>query len=313
MLKSIKNNPVTTTVFILAFITVLFVPVDKEYINYFDIKTLGSLFCILVVVQCLKNSNFFQMISKKTVYLFKNIRSIVLALIVLTFICDLFLANDMSLITLLPLTYIVLESTNNMKYFAFTMILQTIAANMSGMITPHGNPQNLYLYSYYNIPTLEFIKTLLPQFLLVLFLLILLPIIFVKKEPLKLNYDDKISFNKTKIVIYLFMFLLSLLVIFRAAPLTIGIVIIVILAFILDKKALVMMDWDLLLTFCLFFIFSGNISRITSISDFLKSLLDKNVLITGIVSCQFISNVPTAVLLSKFTNNYTDLLISVNI
>ena len=189
MLKSIKNNPVTTTVFILAFITVLFVPVDKEYINYFDIKTL------------------------------------------------------------------------------------------------------------------------LPQFLLVLFLLILLPIIFVKKEPLKINYDDKISFNKTKIVIYLFMFLLSLLV----APLTIGIVIIVILAFILDKKALVMMDWDLLLTFCLFFIFSGNISRITSISDFLKSLLDKNVLITGIVSCQFISNVPTAVLLSKFTNNYTDLLISVNI
>ena len=136
MLKSIKNNPVTTTVFILAFITVLFVPVDKEYINYFDIKIL------------------------------------------------------------------------------------------------------------------------LPQFLLVLFLLILLPIIFVKKEPLKLNYDDKISFNKTKIVIYLFMFLLSLLVIFRAAPLTIGIVIIVILAFILDKKALVMMDWDLLLTFCLFFIFS---------------------------------------------------------
>ena len=109
------------------------------------------------------------------------------------------------------------------------------------------------------------------------------------------------------------MFLLSLLVIFRAAPLTIGIVIIVILAFILDKKALVMMDWDLLLTFCLFFIFSGNISRITSISDFLKSLLDKNVLITGIVSCQFISNVPTAVLLSKFNNNYTDLLISVNI
>lgn len=157
----IKSNVITTIAIILAIITCFFVPVSKEYLNYFDYKTLICLTCILAVVQCLKRSGFFEVASRKVVSVFKNSRSVILALIMLTFLCDLFLANDMSLITLLPLTYLVLSSTNNMKYFAFTLILQNIAANMSGMITPHSNPQNLYLYSYYNVPTLEFIQILL--------------------------------------------------------------------------------------------------------------------------------------------------------
>jgi len=137
MIKNwIKNNVITTIIIILASITCLFVPVDREYLNYFDYKTLICLACILVSVQCLKNSGFFQYISKKMVYIFKNSRSVILALILLTFVIDLVLANDMSLITLLPLTYIVLSTTNNMKYFAFTLILQNIAANMSGIIAP---------------------------------------------------------------------------------------------------------------------------------------------------------------------------------
>lgn len=134
----------------------------------------------------LKRYTIFLIVSRKVVFLFKDTRSIILALIILILICDLFLANDMSLITLLPLTYIILSSTNNMKYYGLTLILQNIAANMSGMITPHGNPQNLYLYSYYNIPTLEFIKILLPHFFIIVFLLIVLPLLLVKKEPITL-------------------------------------------------------------------------------------------------------------------------------
>lgn len=227
--------------------------------------------------------------------------------------CDLFLANDMSLITLLPLTCIVLTSTNKQKYLAFTLILQNIAANMSGMITPHGNPQNLFLYSYFNIPTLEFIKILLPQFFIVLIMLILLPIIFVKKEPLELVYKENHEINKKRVTVYLGMFIFSLLTIFRVVPNYIGVIVITLMAIIFDKKALKTMDWDLLLTFSCFFIFSGNISRITFISNFLINMLSKSVLVTGLISCQFISNVPTAVLLANFTNDYKALITSVNI
>lgn len=203
ILISIKNNPVTTIAIVAAIATCFFIPIDSKYLEYFDLKTLSSLFCILAVVQLLKNSGFFQMFSKRIIYFFENTRSVILALVISTFICDLFLANDMSLITLLPLTYLVLKKTDNTKYLAFTLILQNIAANMSGMITPHGNPQNLYLYSYFNIPTLEFIKILLPQFFIVLSLLILLPLIFVKKEPLKLVNDKEIKYDKNKTIIYL--------------------------------------------------------------------------------------------------------------
>ena len=308
----IKRNVITTIAIILAIITCFFVPINKEYLSYFDYKTLICLTCILAVVQCLKRSGFFEVASRKVVSIFKNSRSVVWALIMLTFLCDLFLANDMSLITLLPLTYLVLSSTNNMKYFAFTLILQNIAANMSGMITPHGNPQNLYLYSYYNVPTLEFIQILLPHFFIVLGLLIILPLIFVKKEPLKLEYDIKIKPSK-KIYIYLGLFVFSLLIIFRVIPYVIGLVIVLISVFILDKESLKKMDWDLLLTFCAFFVFSGNVSKIPQVSSFLKRLMGASELLTGLFSCQFISNVPTAVLLSKFTTNYKTLITAVNI
>ena len=313
MLKNwIKNNVITTVIIILALLTCIFIPIDKEYINYFDYKTLICLTCILVSVQCLKDSGFFQFISKKLVYVFKSTRSVILALILLTFVTDLFLANDMSLITLLPLTYIVLKSTNNMKYFALTLILQNIAANMSGMITPHGNPQNIYLYSFYNIPTLEFIKILLPHFFIVLFLLVFIPLLVVKKEPLKLVMDDERKVD-SNIFIYFIMFLISLLTIFRVIPYFLGLIIVFVLAFLFNKKAIKHMDWDLILTFSAFFVFSGNISRIPVIKEFLISLLDKSVLLTGLLSCQFISNVPSAILLSKFTMDYHNLIVAVNI
>jgi len=308
----IKNNVITTVVLCLAILTCFFVPIDKQYLNYFDWKTLICLTCILISVQCLKDSGFFQIVSKKLIYTFKNTRSVILALILVTFVTDLFLANDMSLLTLLPLTYLVLKNTNNMEYFAFTLVMQTIAANMAGMITPHGNPQNIYLYSYYNVPTLEFIQILLPHFFIVLILLIIIPLFVVKKELFVLQFDEKKTMDK-KIIVYFIMFILSLLVIFRVVPYVIGLVIIIILTVIFNKTALKKWDWDLILTFAAFFVFSGNVGRIPFIKDGLVALLEKSTLLTGMLSCQLISNVPTAILLSKFTNNYESLIVAVNI
>lgn len=311
--KLIIENPITTIILIITFITMIFVPIDKEYTSYFDINTLCSLYCLIAVVECLKNSHFFEVISKKIIYIFKNTRSIIIALVLSTFICDLFLANDMSLITILPLTCIVLVSTNNEKYLALTLILQNIAANMSGMITPHGNPQNLYLYSFYNIDTLEFIKILFPQFIIVLLILIIIPLIFVKKEPLELKYNDNYQVNNKKVAVYLAMFVFSLLTIFRVVPIYIGVIVITLCVLIFDPKALKTMDWDLLLTFCAFFVFSGNVKRIGPIKNFLSMMMNKSVLITGLLSCQFISNVPSAVLLSSFTDDYRSLVTAVNL
>lgn len=312
LIAFVKKEVVLSIAIICTIITMFFVPVDKEYMGYFDYKTLVSLFCMLAVVAGLKNTNFFELISKKLIGLFHTRRAVIYALIFGTFFFDMIVANDMSLITFLPLTYIVLHSTNNDKYLSITFILQTIAANMGGMITPYGNPQNLYLYSFYNIPTAEFFGVLLIQSIAIAALLVIAGL-FIKNEELVLKSNEKIAVDNKKLTIYVILFAFVILSIFRVVPhlVTLGIVILTVL--FVDRKRFKEVDYALLATFCVFFIFSGNIARIPAIKEFIASIVTKNTLVAGIVSCQFISNVPTAIFLSKFTDNYRELLVSVNI
>lgn len=312
IMNSIKKEIVLSVAIVLTIVTCFFVPIDKEYLTYFDYNTLICLFCMLAVVAGLKSTNIFEFISRKMIGLFHTRRGVIYSLVFGTFFFDMIVANDMSLITFLPLTYIVLHSTKNDKYLAFTFIMQTIAANMGGMITPYGNPQNLYLYSYYNIPTNEFFSILLLQSLTVAVLLWIC-CSFISNEKLTLREKSKIIIAKNKLYLYAILFVLVILSIFRIVPYILALAIVMISILIADRKRFKDVDYALLATFCVFFIFSGNISRITAIKEFIASIVAKNTLLAGIISCQFISNVPTAIFLSKFTTNYRELLISVNI
>lgn len=193
ILEFMKKEIVLAIAIILMIITCFFVPIDKDYLNYFDYKTLISLFCMLSVVAGLKKTNVFEIVSRKMIGLFHTRRSIIFVLVFGTFFFDMIVANDMSLITFLPLTYIVLSSTGNDRYLAFTFIMQTIAANMGGMITPYGNPQNLYLYSYYNIDVLEFFSILITYTVVVAVLLFICILIFVKNEKLELKNKENLQ------------------------------------------------------------------------------------------------------------------------
>ena len=307
-----KKEVVLSIAIVCTIVTCFFVPPDKAYLGYFEYKTLVALFCMLAVVAGLKNTNVFELISKKLIGLFKTRRAVIYSLVYGTFFFDMIVANDMSLITFLPLTFIVLHSTGNDKYLAFTFIMQTIAANMGGMITPYGNPQNLYLYSYYNIPTLEFFGVLSIQSITVAVGLYV-GCLFIKNEELTLKNDGAIVIDKKKLAIYAVLFAFVILSIFRVVPHLITLAIVILTVLFTDRKRFKEVDYALLATFCVFFIFSGNIARIPAIKDMIASIVSENTLIAGIVSCQFISNVPTAIFLSKFTENYRDLLVSVNI
>lgn len=312
ILKFIKKNLVMFIALLAAIITMIFIPIDQEYLGYFDYKTLTCLFCTLAIVCALKNINFFYMLAHKVVELFKNTRMSILALVYITFIGSMLIANDMALLTFLPLGYIVLTSTKKEKYMAFTFIMQNIAANLGGMLTPFGNPQNLYLYTKFNIPTLEFLQIMVIPFTLSILLITISCILFVKKEPLQIE-DEKIKLEPQKTIIYLILFILSIVIVFRVIPYIIGLIIIPLCLFFMDKKALKMVDYPLLLTFVFFFIFAGNMARIDEIRNIISNLLNKNTLIFSTLSCQVISNVPSAILLSQFTTNYKDLLLGFNI
>lgn len=306
-----KSNVVLLVAIAAAAATCIFVPFDREYAGYFDWSTLACLFCTMAVVAAFKNIRFFIWLADVIVRRFKNMRNIALALVFVTFFGSMVMANDMALVTFLPLGYFVLESCGNKKQTAFIFIMQNIAANLGGMLTPFGNPQNLYLYSYYAIPTGEFFAIMALPFAAA-FLKILGVCLFVKPEPAVLQGVPKKTPCVWRSVVYALLFALSLLIVFRVFPYYWGLLAVVVALLALDFRALLHVDYSLLLTFCAFFIFSGNLARIPAVAETLSAFVAFDPLAVGVLSCQVISNVPTSVLLSKFTENYPALLIAVN-
>ncbi|MBE6562874.1 MAG: citrate transporter [Ruminococcaceae bacterium] len=312
VIRFIKKNTVFCVAVIAALITGIIIPPDREYLGYFDFKTLSCLFLTLGVVCALRNIKFFTILARKLVIITGNLRALFLMLIVITFLGSMLIANDMALITFLPLGYFALSTTGKEKHMAYLFILQNISANLGGMVTPFGNPQNLYLYSYYNIPTGEFCLIMLPPFILAITMLAI-ACLFVKREKLTIEeeYPEKLSIKRT--VLYLVLFAVSLLVVFRVLPILPVVGAVTLIIAITDFSALKSVDYGLLGTFFFFFIFAGNLARIDAVNNFLSSLLEWDTLLVSVLSCQGISNVPSAILLSRFTEDYRALLMGVNI
>ena len=308
----IKKNPVMCIAICVALISTISVPPDIKYLEYFDLKTLTCLFSTLAVVCALKNIYFFRIISSKIISIFKTTRSAVIALVYITFIGSMLIANDMALITFLPLGYYVITSTNNHKFLAFTFIIQNIAANLGGMLTPFGNPQNLYMYNYFNIPSGEFVSIMLLPFLISI-TLITLCCMFIKNEPLVIQRSYEAVLDIKRTILYSILFAISIIIVFGVIPYWLGLLVITLALIFLDRDALKSVDYPLLITFCAFFIFSGNVARIPMVINLVGDLVNSHPLIFGTISCQFISNVPSAILLSHFTENYPPLLVAVNI
>ncbi len=310
--KFISKNAVLLIAIIAAAFTMIFVKPDSLYFEYFDFKTLTCLFSVLAVVNALNDIGLFTMLAKKIINIFHTKRQMVIALVYITFVGSMLIANDMALLTFLPLGYMVLEKTNDKKNMAFTFILQNIAANLGGMLTPFGNPQNLYIYSKFNIPTGEFVEIMLIPFI-VSIIAITGCCFFIKNEKIEFSDDGSKIEDKPRLIIYLLLFALAITIVFNIIPYIVAPILIIPILLFLDRGALKKTDYGLLLTFVAFFIFSGNMSRIDVIRDVFSVVLEKDTLLFSALSCQFISNVPTAVLLSQFTENYRELLMGVNI
>lgn len=312
VLRFIKKNTVLCVAFLAALITSFFIPPDTQWLGYFDLKTLTCLFLTLAVVCALRDIKFFSILARKIVRLTGNLRVLALALVYITFIGSMLIANDMALITFLPLGYFALDVTKNHRHMAYIFILQNISANLGGMLTPFGNPQNLYLYSAFNIPTGEFTAIMFPPFLLAVAMLTVCCLL-LKPEKLEITEEFPEKLNRKRTVLYLALFAFSILIVFRLIPYWIGLILIPAVLAFADREALLQVDYALLGTFVLFFIFAGNLSRIGAVNEFLSGLLQKSTLLVSVLSCQCISNVPSAILLSRFTENYRELLLGVNI
>lgn len=300
---------------IMAILSMFAVRPSQEYLSYIDFRVLGLLFCLMTVVAGFQKTGIFVLLSEKILMRVASIRSISLVLVMLCFFTPMWITNDVALITFVPLALLILTMTAQSKYIIRIVVLQTIAANLGSMLTPVGNPQNLYLYSNFNISIGEFLSITLPFTLVSLFLL-LIGVLFIPKEHISFTLTDKEKPDKHKpyiIALYSGLFLVCLASVIRLIDFRIAILLVLLCSLLFDRTVLKKVDYSLLLTFVCFFVFVGNIGSIPLINQFLASLLQGRELLISILASQIISNVPAAVLLSAFTNNYKALILGTDL
>ncbi len=313
-LKSfIKNEIVLIISFVLAAISAFIVTPNAEYIDYIDFRTLALLLCLMAVMAGLGGLGVFRLLAAKLLGLASTTRSLTIWLCLLCFFSSMIITNDVALITFVPFSTVALKLSKQEKLLIPLITLETVAANLGSMLTPVGNPQNLYLFSAFNMTVGDFFITVLPYAALSLVLLVVSSFFF-KKENISVVPDEQnTKINYKFCAVYAVLFAISILTVFRVIPYGITLAVSVAAILVFDKKTLTKVDYSLLLTFVFLFIFIGNLKNIDPVSEFLSKTVDGNEVAVGIAASQIFSNVPAAILLSGFTDKIKNLLIGVNL
>lgn len=305
-----RHHAFLSIAFVLAGLSCIAVPPSRAYLDYFEYRTLMCLFCFLAVIRAMENLHLFTMLAELVVRVLSTSRSLVVGLVGVTLVGSMLISNDMALITFLPLAHLALKATGHGRHLAFVFVMQTVAANLGGMITPFGSPQNLYLYQFFEIPIGEFAWVMLLPFAVSVVAIVAL-CMTVPNEPVE-EVRFSVAFTTRPTLLYLGLFAIAVALVLRLLPVWAGFAIPLVLL-VTDRSALKRVDYGLLLTFVLFFVFAGNVSRIPAVDTVLADLLSEHVMLWSAFTSQVLSNVPTAILFAQFTNDYRQLLVGVNI
>lgn len=310
----LKNEIVLVISVVLAVASMFVVTPNIGYIEYIDIKTLVLLFCLMAVVAGINGLGLFDFLARKLLRKTKSVRELGLTLSLLCFFSSMIITNDVALITFVPFSIVTLKMSSNQKAVIPLVAIETVAANLGSMLTPIGNPQNLYLFSFFKMGAGEFVRTIFPYAAMSL-VLVIVSVLFLgnNKTELESTNEENPEFNLIKFVIYILLFVVAILAVFGVLHYRICFILTLVCIMIADIKLLKKIDFSLLLTFFFLFIFIGNLGAIPAVSSFFEKIVYGNEVFVGIAASQVFSNVPAALLLSGFTNNAAALLIGVNL
>lgn len=313
-----KKETILCVAGLLAVISMAWIPPDGEYAGYINWQVLVLLFCLMSVMGGLQALGIFKAIANTLLHWANGLRQLTLLLVMLCFFFAMVVTNDVALITFVPFTILLLQMADLTGEMIPILVLQTIAANLGSMLTPIGNPQNLYLYTVSGMSPADFVLTMLPLTLLSLFLLVLCCML-TKDVPLSgqmlppMQGEAFSMREKVTLSALLMLFAACLMTVFHVIPYLAVLVISLVWFVFFERDVLRKVDYSLLITFIFFFVFIGNMGRIPAMRDAIASILAGREMIVSFLCSQIISNVPATVLLSGFTDQWEALLFGVNI
>ncbi len=314
--RMFSKEPVLCCAAVLAACSMLLVRPSAAYAAYIDLRTLVLLFCLMTVVAGLNGQGVFAALAQRLLRRFHTHRRLTLFFVALCFFSSMFITNDVALLTFVPFSFMVLRMCDRADSWIVVTVLETVAANLGSMLTPIGNPQNLYLYSVYRLNLGQFFGAVLPYLGLSLLLLIASCLFFTRHDyAIILPYRGAAAPLRRgfKLTGYLLLFLLCISAVLRLTPYPIVFGIVVVFVLLFDFRTLKKVDYSLLATFLSLFILVGNISSLPAVAHWLSSVVGGHEIVTAVALSQVISNVPAAILLSGFTDRFAPLLIGVNI
>ena len=321
----LKRAPVMSVAVVLAVCMVCIVrPSPVSVFKCIDFRVLSQLFCLMLVIQAFRSIRVLDALSARVLGFCSSIRNLFFVLTGLVFFVSMAVTNDVALLTFVPLTLVICRSANSgsaaeiitPRMTAVLVVLETLAANLGSCITPTGNPQNLFLYSYYTMSSASFfaatLKIGIPSFFL-----LLAAVLFETRKTGKITVAlESVHVESiAKCALYAALLLLALLAVFRVIDYRIVLVVTVASIAVFDRRLFFCVDYSLLVTFTGFFIFTGTLTAVPAVCGFLDGILKSpdSVYLTGIFTSQILSNVPAALLLAGFTRNAQELLLGVNV
>ena len=307
-----RREPVLCIAALAAAVSCCFVPPYREYLGYFDLRTLALLYCLMTVVAGLSRAGLFSRLAGALCARAGSVRRLGLVLVLLSFFSSMLITNDVALLTFVPFAAAVLTLASRPGDLSRVVVLQTVAANLGSMLTPVGNPQNLYLYSRYGFTMGEFLKITLPVWAVSL-VLCAAACLLLPGAKLEGQEAGEAAEVKKSVWLHAGLFLLCLLTVVRLLPWPVMLAGVILVLLFADRQLLGKADFLLLLTFAAFFVFSGNLARIPAVSRLLRGLLEGREYAVSLLASQVISNVPAALLLSGFTEAGKELVLGVDI
>ncbi len=296
-----------------ALLSVIWVPPDRAYSGYINWPVLILLFCLMAVVAGFREAGVLSWLSRRASGTARDTRSLCRLLVLLCFFSSMLVTNDVALLTFVPFAVLTLASAGHTELLIGTVVFQTIAANLGSMLTPVGNPQNLFLFSYYRMGMGSFFRVTVPLTLLALALLLAACQLIPRRPLQKGDRGNAEAIQLRKALLSGAGFLLSLLAVFRVLPEVLVLLGVLALVLVTDWKILGKVDYSLLLTFLFFFVFVGNLARIPAVSSLLQDWMQGREMLVSVLASQVLSNVPAAALLAPFTTEGAALVAGTNI
>ena len=309
----LRGQAVLVVCAILAVASMALVPPSADYVGYIDVSTLCILFCFMATVAGIGECNAFKALASGILHGRSGLLPVCVLLVMLPFFCSMFITNDVSLITFVPFTFQVLSMAKATRYVIPVVVLQTVAANLGCMALPFGSPHNLYMYTYYGMSATDMVLFLAPLLIVGFALLCAMALMFPRKSvEISLEGDSGIN-SQARLAVMLALFAACVLTVLHVIPYWATVVLTVAVVGAVRPRALAKVDYSLLLTFICLFVFTGNVSQIDAVGDAMTSMMEFDPMLASVAMSQVISNVPAAVLLSGFTDQWQGLLAGVNI